>query len=423
MPDLNPQRRRYRRWLGLTLLTGSAVMTYFQIFDTDPNVAERPAMASRQLDGQFQNLAPVHGLSFADGLKGMWHFMLDKSAEAVPDQAIPLQTLTRDDLLTAADNSLWRLGHSTVLIKLAGKFWITDPVFTERASPFSFAGPKRFHATPISLNHLPPLEAVILSHDHYDHLDKATVLTLAKHTQWFLTPLGVGDRLQAWGIPAAKIRQLDWWQSTQIDELTLTATPAQHFSGRSLTDRNRTLWASWVIAAPQVKLFFSGDSGYFDGFKAIGERFGPFDVTLIENGAYDKAWAGVHMQPEESLQAHRDLRGNWLVPIHNGTFDLALHAWREPLERISSLAEAQQVAISTPRFGEPVDITAPSALSAWWRVVPDEQLTAAGKMANAIPAAQAHPATETAARSDGPARGLAQLGARFFGCRRPSSSQ
>lgn len=363
-------------------------MTYSQIFDTDPSVAARPAMASRLVDGQFQNLAPVHGLSFADGLKGMWHFLMDKSAESVPDIAIPLQVLTRDELLVAADNTLWRLGHSTVLIKLAGKFWITDPVFTERASPFSFAGPQRFHPSPIALDQLPPLEAVILSHDHYDHLDKATVLALATHSRWFLTPLGVGDRLQAWGIPAAKIRQLDWWQSTQLDAVTFTATPAQHFSGRSLSDRNRTLWASWVIAAPQAKLFFSGDSGYFDGFKAIGERFGPFDLTLIENGAYDQAWAGVHMQPEQSLQAHRDLRGKWLVPIHNGSFDLALHAWREPLERISALAKAQHVNISTPRFGERLSIRAPHPLSAWWRSAPMSQLAAASN-ASSSPAARA----------------------------------
>ncbi len=369
-------------------------MAYSQIFDTDPSVTPRPVMTSRLVAGQFQNLAPVHGLSVADGLKGMWHFLLDKSAESVPDGAIPLQALTRDDLLAAADNSLWRQGHSTVLMKLAGKFWITDPVFTERASPFSFAGPKRFHPAPIALGDLPPLEAVILSHDHYDHLDKATVLALAAQTQWFLTPLGVGDRLQAWGIPAAKIRQLDWWQSSQVGEVTLTATPAQHFSGRSLSDRNRTLWASWVIAAPQAKIFFSGDSGYFDGFKAIGERFGPFDLTLIENGAYDTAWSGVHMQPEETLQAHRDLRGTWLLPIHNGTFDLALHAWREPLERITALAAAQQQNISTPRFGERVDIAQPQALTAWWRAAPSAQQTAIA----ATPTDQAAPLPNIAPR-------------------------
>ena len=349
-------------------------MTYSQLFDSTPQIDAGEALASRYADGQFHNLAPVQGLSFADGLKGMWHFVMDKSAEAVPDSAIPLLPLTTADLLAADDNSLWRLGHSTVLLKLAGQFWITDPVFTERASPFGFAGPKRLHQAPITVDALPPLAAVILSHDHYDHLDKATVLTLASKTQLFVTPLGVGQRLQDWGIAGDKIRELDWWQSTQVGSLQLTATPAQHFSGRSLSDRNRTLWASWVIAAPKVKIFFSGDSGYFAGFKTIGERFGPFDLTLIENGAYDQAWAGVHMQPEETLQAHRDLRGKWLLPIHNGTFDLALHAWREPLERITALAEAQQQNISTPRFGEQVDIAQPQAAYAWWQAEPAREV-------------------------------------------------
>ncbi len=349
-------------------------MTYSEIFDSTPQTDGQPLMASHYADGRFQNLAPVQGLSLTDGLKGMWHFLMDKSAEAVPDSAIPIQPLTTADLLAAEDNSLWRLGHSTVLLKLAGQFWITDPVFTERASPFGFAGPKRFHQAPITIDALPPLAAVILSHDHYDHLDKATVLTLASKTQLFVTPLGVGQRLQDWGIAGDKIRELDWWQSTQVGSLQLTATPAQHFSGRSLSDRNRTLWASWVIAAPKVKIFFSGDSGYFAGFKTIGERFGPFDLTLIENGAYDQAWAGVHMQPEETLQAHRDLRGKWLLPIHNGTFDLALHAWREPLDRITALAEAQQQNISTPRFGEQVDIAQPQAAYAWWQAEPAREV-------------------------------------------------
>lgn len=345
-------------------------MTYSQLFDRAPRIDASQVLASRYADGQFQNLSPLKSLSFTGRLQGIWHFLMDKSPESVPDSAIPLQPLTRDDLLAAEDNSLWRLGHSTVLLKLAGQFWITDPVFTERASPFSFVGPKRFHPAPITVDALPPLAAVILSHDHYDHLDKATVLTLAAKTQLFVAPLGVGQRLHSWGIAAEKIRELDWWQSTRVGALQLTATPAQHFSGRSLSDRNSTLWASWVIDAPGAKIFFSGDSGYFAGFKAIGERFGPFDLTLIENGAYDNAWAGVHMKPEETLQAHQDLGGKWLLPIHNGTFDLALHAWREPLQRITTLAEAQQQHITTPRFGERIDIAQPLASYAWWQAEP-----------------------------------------------------
>ena len=213
----------------------------------------------------------------------------------------------------------------------------------------------------------PEIEAVILSHDHYDHLDKDTIIAMAPKVKHFLTPLGVGDRLIDWGIPILKIRQVDWWDEVQIGAIRLVATPAQHFSGRTLWDRNSTLWASWVLIAPDARLFFGGDSGYFDGFKAIGERFGPFDLTLLENGAYNEGWADIHMQPEQTVQAHRDLRGKQLVPIHNGTFDLSLHPWTEPLERVFALAKQQNIALSTPRIGARLDMLQPEGGIAWWR--------------------------------------------------------
>jgi len=269
-------------------------------------------------------------------------------------------------LLAAPDNTLYRLGHSTLLMKMQGAFWLTDPVFSERASPFKWMGPKRFHQTPISIADLPPIKGVILSHDHYDHLDYAAILQLADKVEHFITPIGVGDRLIAWGIPASKIQQLAWWQSTQVHGVLLVATPAQHFSGRGLHDRDHTLWASWVIINQDQRIFFSGDSGYFAGFKEIGDQYGPFDLTLIETGAYDKQWPDVHMQPEESLQAHLDLRGKRLLPIHNGTFDLALHAWHEPFDRIVELAQRFQVKISTPMMGEAVDIAEAQNGQRWW---------------------------------------------------------
>jgi L-ascorbate metabolism protein UlaG (beta-lactamase superfamily) len=216
---------------------------------------------------------------------------------------------------------------------------------------------------------LPPLAGVILSHDHYDHLDRETVLALAATTKVFVTPLGVGDRLIDWGIDASKVRQLDWWQSVEIDGMALTATPAQHFSGRSLFDGNSTLWASWVIVDDDLRVFFSGDTGYFDGFRTIGERLGPFDVTLVETGAYDAQWPYVHMQPDDTVQAHIDLRGRLLVPIHNGTFDLAMHRWYEPFERVLGLAAARGIALSTPRMGERLDLAAPHRGERWWRNV------------------------------------------------------
>jgi L-ascorbate metabolism protein UlaG (beta-lactamase superfamily) len=185
----------------------------------------------------------------------------------------------------------------------------------------------------------------------------------------FLTPLGVGDRLIEWGIDASKVRQFDWWEGVHIDGLSFTATPAQHFSGRGLFDGNSTLWASWVIVDDDLRLFFSGDTGYFDGFRTIGERLGPFDVTLLETGAYDAQWPYVHMQPDETVQAHLDLRGRWLVPVHNGTFDLAMHGWREPFERVMGLAAVRGIPLATPRMGERLDLAAPHRGKRWWRDV------------------------------------------------------
>lgn len=285
----------------------------------------------------------------------------------MPRQTIPVQKLSRAALLAAPNSSLWRLGHSTMLLKIDGDFWLTDPVFSLRASPLQFIGPKRFHAPPIGIEDLPPIRGVILSHDHYDHLDKAAVLALAGKTEHFIAPLGVGEILRGWGLPATKLQELDWWHSTHVGGLHLHATPAQHFSGRGLRDGNRTLWCSWVLEHADFKLFFSGDSGYFPGFKAIGERHGPFDLSLVETGAYNEDWPDIHMHPEQSLQAHVDLGARVMMPMHNGTFDLSLHAWDEPFERISALALAQDLTLTTPQMGERVDIKTPPPPQAWWR--------------------------------------------------------
>ncbi len=356
-----------RALLRLTLLSLILLMTY-SLLKTCSAPATSPYAGSAQFaDGKFRNPVRLQDMGLGKTLAVLWRFMFDKPADASPAKPIPVQALSRAELLAAPEGSLYRLGHSTLLLKLAGEFWLTDPVFAERASPLSFLGPKRFHAPPISLDELPPIKAVILSHDHYDHLDHDAVLALAAKTELFLTPLGVGDTLVGWGIPAAQVRQLDWWQETRVGALRFVATPAQHFSGRGLRDGNRNLWASWVIIGEQQRVFFSGDSGYFAGFKTIGERFGPFDLTLIETGAYNQDWADVHMQPEQSLQAHLDLRGRHLLPVHNGTFDLALHPWQEPFERIVALAAAQGVALTTPRMGERIAIGAPPPAQTWWR--------------------------------------------------------
>lgn len=316
---------------------------------------------------RFENTAPIDRLTLWSGVKHWWAFLVDKPTDAVPAAPFAVARITPQQLAHAPNGTLWRLGHSTLLIKLAGGLWLTDPVLSERASPVGFIGPARFHAPPITADDLPQLAGVILSHDHYDHLDRATVLRLAGKTSLFVTPLGVGDRLISWGIAPDRVRQLDWWQSTDAGGVHLAATPAQHFSGRGLDDANATLWASWVILGDGLKLYFSGDTGYFDGFRQIGERYGPFDMSFIECGAYDRRWPDVHMQPEQSLQAHQDLDARWMLPIHNGSFDLGLHVWTEPMERISALAAAAGVQWTMPPIGSPVDLHHPDIGGTWWR--------------------------------------------------------
>jgi L-ascorbate metabolism protein UlaG (beta-lactamase superfamily) len=372
-----PPRSRFRRVFRAVFLPGVLLVSACVLSAAKTNLPVAAYPESPQAaDGRFRNPVPKPAEGVVKTLGLIWNVLLNKPATTVPKAPLPVEPLTRAALDAAPDRSLFRLGHSTMLIKLRGGYWITDPVFAERASPVQWMGPKRFHAPPIALEDLPPLRGVILSHDHYDHLDRDTVLKLARTTQVFLTPLGVGDRLIAWGVDAAKVRQFDWWEGTTIDGVHFTATPAQHFSGRGLFDGNKTLWASWVIVDDALRVFFSGDTGYFDGFKEIGRRFGPFDVAMLETGAYDANWPYVHMQPEQTVQAHEDLRGRWLMPIHNGTFDLAMHAWQDPFERVLALSSARGIALTTPRMGERLDLSAPHVATTWWRDVETEEAQA-----------------------------------------------
>ncbi|OUJ75387.1 MBL fold metallo-hydrolase [Hymenobacter crusticola] len=259
------------------------------------------------------------------------------------------------------------LGHSSVLLEIDGKRFLTDPVWS-RASPVGFAGPKRFFAMPLPLTSLPALDGIIISHDHYDHLDEAAVRAFARTNVPFYCPLGVGAHLRRWGVAASRVTELDWWQHIEVGGThTLVATPARHFSGRGMLDRDSTLWASWVVLGPQHRAFFGGDSGPFEaGFREIGAAYGPFDLTMLEVGAYDENWADIHMGPDHAAAAHQALRGRLLLPLHWGTFNLAFHSWTEPIERLQTIAAAQHLALLLPQPGQRVDARSGAANSRWW---------------------------------------------------------
>lgn len=320
--------------------------------------------------GKYHNSQSFRQLPDGMGRFGLIRkFLFQRTPGALPDAPIPVQPITPNSLQIQRQNDdihLYRLGHSSILMKFGTDYWLTDPVFSKRASPSQMAGPKRFHQPPISIADLPNLAVVVISHNHYDHLDKAAIKQLAGKVEHFITPLGVGKYLTRWGIPTNRITELGWWQSTRRGSTTVTATPTQHFSGRGLFDGNRSLWASYAFEHAGKSVFFGSDSGYFDGFKQINARMGRFDVTLLETGAYSSAWPDVHMAPEQTLQAHHDLGGGVLMPIHNATFKLSFHPWREPLELVAQLAADSGVSLLTPRIGERVILGQPVTPDPWW---------------------------------------------------------
>lgn len=262
------------------------------------------------------------------------------------------------------------LGHSTVLIEIDGHRVLTDPVWGTRASPFRLLGPKRFQPVPLRLRQMPEVDVVVISHDHYDHLDYPTIRALARHsTVPFVTSLGVGAHLQAWGVAAERITELDWWESHRVPGtgLTITAAPSQHFSGRGFKDRNATLWSSMVVQSERHRVFFSGDTGLTTEYATIRERLGPFDLVMLEVGAFHPAWGDIHLGPVNALKAHALLGGGAFLPVHWGTFSLAMHAWDEPVETLLQLAPSQGAPLLMPRLGEAVEPAHLGAVVPWWR--------------------------------------------------------
>jgi L-ascorbate metabolism protein UlaG (beta-lactamase superfamily) len=284
------------------------------------------------------------------------------------------------------------LGHSTVLLEMDGVRVLTDPVWGPRASPSRLIGPKRFQPAPVRLRAMPALDLVVISHDHYDHLDYPTIRELAKSSVPFVTSLGVGAHLQAWGIAPERIVELDWWESHALPNsgLTVTAAPSQHFSGRALKDRNATLWSSMVLRSSRHAVFFSGDTGLTSEYRQIGERLGPFDLAMLEVGAFHPAWGDIHLGPHNALKAFGLLGSGAFLPVHWGTFSLAMHAWDQPAEVLYAQAARGAGPLLMPRLGEAVEPAHEVALTPWWRGV-DAGSQADTDAGAAVPASPAAP--------------------------------
>jgi len=330
--------------------------------------------ASPRFDGRvFHNTLPVStGLKPGVERTTMREFLCPDE-DRVPSAPLPL--VNPVPLWGTRPSSGFRLtwlGHSTLLAEIDGARILTDPVWSNRVSPVAFAGPKRFHPPPAPLDALPRLYAIILSHDHYDHLDRPTVLTLAEaqSTTQFITSLGVGARLERWGIPSGRITELDWWEQTDVAGLTITAAPAQHFSGRGIRDRNTTLWSSFHLRGPRHSFFFGADTGLTQEYSDIARRFGPFDAVALEIGAYHPSWGDIHLGPVNAISAYRMLGSGAFLPIHWGTFNLAIHPWSEPAETLAQLGAREGVPLMMPKLGAPVEPVHSIGVDAWWRTVP-----------------------------------------------------
>jgi len=321
-------------------------------------------------DGRAQNTVET-----SLGMDGdLWEITVEwfrGGKERKPPQPVPMVETNPSALYSIRDTGVrfvW-LGHSTVYLEVDGTRVLIDPVWSERASPFKIAGPRRSHSVPISLADLPPIDLVVVSHDHYDHLDPGVIRELAPQGVRFAVPLGVGADLEAWGVTASQIIELDWWEDAAVGLLTLVATPARHFSGWQVTDSNRTLWASWTLMGPQSRVFYSGDTGWQDAFGKIGNDYGPFDLTIMKCGAYGDGWPDIHINGVQAVEAHQLLKGRRMLPVHWLTFDLALHPWEEPVIQAVETAAKLGVEVVTPQLGELIDLQDRVTTTRWWESI------------------------------------------------------
>ena len=371
---------RRLRLFGLAVLAlvvivcaiGAVVLNFWPQFggSLQGDRAARARASPQFRGGHFENVIPKTPMSNAVLWDILQRQVSGTEMRTPPPLCPPVVALAAEDYKgppVPGLRAIW-FGHASVFLEVDGVRVMTDPVFSDYASPFAGIGPKRFHPPPLALAALPKIDAVVISHDHYDHLDVQTVKHLAQAGTRFFVPLGIGAHLERWGVPAAQFTELDWWQSADINGVKLTSTPARHYSSRGLRDGNATLWTSWSIAGPSHKVYFSGDTGFGDHFREIGERLGPFDLSLLKIGSYGpgQGWRDIHMDPEEAVNAHVAVKARRMLPVHWATFNLAFHAWDEPIKRAVAAGGKQGIELVTPRLGEAVVAGTAFASASWW---------------------------------------------------------
>ena len=320
--------------------------------------------------GRFENVVPKTPRTSAQTWDYFKRQILGNEVRAPPSPCPPVVRLNPENFKNPplpGLRAIW-FGHASVYLEIDGARIMVDPMLSDYASPLLGIGPKRFHAPPLALELLPKMDAVVISHDHYDHLDMKTTKHLARVGSHFLVPLAVGAHLERWGVPGSQFTELDWWQSSEIRGLKITSAPIRHYSGRGLRDGNATLWSSWSIAGPAHRVYFSGDTGFGEHFREIGDRLGPFDLSLLKIGSYGPGqnWLDIHMEPEQAVESHIALNARRMLPVHWGTSNSAFHAWDEPIKRAVTAGRERGIDIVTPRLGEVLTVGAPFNSVSWW---------------------------------------------------------
>ncbi len=355
-------------WFGLVIIVGliATAANAWTAFGDSASGDRRARMekSPEWKDGHFENPQPL-----INDLWGGLTAMMEVSPDVSPSTAVPAVSTRLADVPPTGLRVTW-LGHSSTVVEIDGHRVLTDPVWSQRPSPLTWLGPSRWYPPPAALEDLKPVDAVLISHDHYDHLDRQTIVAMKDWSTKFIVPLGIGAHLAYWGISESQIVELDWWERTRVGMLEIVMTPARHASGRTVFDKDATLWAGYAVIGPQHRVYYSGDTGLFPAMKQIGEKLGPFDLTMIEVGQYHRAWPDWHIGPEQAVTAHQWVNGKVLLPVHWGLFPLAAHGWTEPIERVLAAGTRAGQRLIAPRPGQSIEPSAPPKLERWWPDLP-----------------------------------------------------